>query len=260
MSRHGSFSREDETEFERHQQVAHNRLATIVAKEPELSQYCVTTHPGPDLSAEDIRVLAVTVEMEDDPDPILGRQIRGVSRTAIRMVCGYDRNQQVKYRHDKLAKNGLIEMHKADNLPTSPSGSSKMSPGYAVATPTGERTVVEDLELLPILRRDRNTEAALADINSLLQDVHSELMLTTGRVMELAHILSQQTDLDIDFSDETKLRGYASKTLTDWDDDPDIFEPETLFERILAEEDQHTQKILIDMWMNKDNKDEKHDD
>jgi hypothetical protein len=238
----------DESEFKRHRKVAENHLATIVAKKPELANYSGPRNSGPELNAEDIRVLAVTIEMEDHPDPKLGRVITGVSRTAIRMVCGYDRNQQAKYRLDKLADNELVEMKKADDLPVS---SPDPAPGYAIATQTGRDVIIDGLELLPILRRDRNTEAALVEVNSLLEDVHRELVLTTGRIMKLADVVSTESGVDIDFSDETELREYAAQTLENWEDNPDIFKPETLFDRLLVEEDDRIRSLLINLMSSK---------
>jgi hypothetical protein len=251
------FDPRDKSEFEYHQKAAKNHLATITAKEPQLTDYSKPSDPGPKLCSEDMRVLAATIEMEDQLDPQLGRCITGVSRTALRMVCGYDRNQQVKYRLDKLEDNRLVKTGKADDLPISSPGP---APGYAVATSSGRKTIIEDLELLPILRRERNTETALFEVNELLEDVHRELVLTTGRIMKLVNILSQQSELDIDLSDKEELRKYATQTFEDWEDNPDIFKPETLFERLLEEEDQHIQKVLIDMWMNKDEEEYRNED
>lgn len=247
MGKNKNYTDDEISEFRRQKRAGKNRLSTVVAKEPPLPEYTVPAIPGPDLYSEDIRVLAVVVEEEEKLDPLLGRHQKGVSRTAIRMICGYDRNEQVKHRLGKLEERALVKMDYAEDLPELPQ--SGHPPGYALPTTRGKRMIVENLELLPILKRERNTELVLAELNDKLSDIQKELELTTGRVMMLAAILSEQTTLEIDLSNEQELREYASEVLDDWDDEPDIFEPQTLFERILAEEDQQTQSILLDHWM-----------
>lgn len=176
------------SEFERECRAAKNRLSDISVGEISTEEI---TEDGKTLFADDLRVLAIVVEEQDSLDPVLGLYIDGVSRGTVRDIMDYEHIQSAKHRFDNLEEAGLIEQPKADELPKMPKGG--YSPRYAVPTRRGKE-IIENLELIPILTRDRDMELVMDQLLSVTAKIHDEFVKTTGRQIALMKELEDQID------------------------------------------------------------------
>jgi hypothetical protein len=228
--------------FERECLAAKNRLGEIAVREISTEEI---TQNGKTLYADDLRVLAIVVEEQNSLDPTLGLYIDGVSRSTVREIMEYKNIQSVKHRFDNLEEAGLIEQPKADALPKMPKGG--YSPRYAVPTRRGKE-IVEELELLPILTRDRDLELVIDQLLSTVAKMHEDLILTTGRQAALLRELDH-TDLDISMG-EYDFTEYGLR-LVSVAEDPAFLESRE-DDLLLGEMDAAQRELLIQKLLDED--------
>jgi hypothetical protein len=147
------------------------------------------------LTKDDLRTLAIIVEEQESLDPMLGLYIDGVSRTVVREIMEID-GGSAYYRFSNLVEAGLIEEHVADELPGDPTKGGS-DPKYAVPTRRGKE-IVENLELIPILTRDRDLELVVDQLLSVVANMHDNLIKTMGRQASLMKELDTRLDVEFD--------------------------------------------------------------
>jgi len=178
----------EEKEFDRECLAAKNRLEDISVGDITTRKI---TERGESLTKDDLRTLAIIVEEQESLDPMLGLYIDGVSRTVVREIMEMD-SGSAHYRFSNLVEAGLIEEHVADELPGDPTKGGS-DPKYAVPTRRGKE-IVENLELLPILTRDRDMELLMDQLLSVAAEMHDELIKTTGRQIAFLKELEKQIE------------------------------------------------------------------
>jgi hypothetical protein len=182
----------EEKEFDRECLAAKNRLEDISVRDITTRKI---TERGESLTKDDLRTLAIIVEEQESLDPMLGLYIDGVSRTVVREIMEID-GGSAYYRFSNLVEAGLIEEHVADELPGDPTKGGS-DPKYAVPTRRGKE-IVENLELIPILTRDRDMELVMDQLLSVVANMHDNLLTTMGRQASLMKELDTRLDVEFD--------------------------------------------------------------
>lgn len=230
------------TQFDRERRAAKNRLG-------EISVGDITTREieegGQTLTTDDLRVLAIVVEEEQSLDPMLGLYIDGVSRNAISRVMDIARGS-VAYRFEKLRNAGLVEEYTADDLPKKPTKGSW--PKYAVATARGKE-IVDELELIPILTRDRDLELVVDQLLSTVAEMHEEFLTVAGRQAAFMKEVHEKGDIGMDLIQyDFREFGLEGTSLAD--------EPAFLQSRdqdlLLGEMDSAQRELLIQKLLDED--------
>jgi hypothetical protein len=182
-------------EFQREKRAAENRLAEITVG--DISTREVTVN-GVTLYEDDLRMLAVIVEEQESLDRLLGLYMDGVSRSQLKDLFGFENTTRATYRLDKLENAGVIETDHAEDLPELPATGS--APVYVVPTERG-LDLVDELGLVPILTRDRDSELVIDQLLDVTARMHDELILTNGRLAALMRELDKKVrrELYIEF-------------------------------------------------------------
>jgi len=121
--------------------------------------------------------LAIIVEEETQLDPLLGLEVEGVSYRAISKLMDIENKGSVTYRVDKLVEAKLVDRQDVESLPVETRGA---NPKRLVAT-FGGRRLVDELELIPILKRDRDLEKEFDLLVQDYLDLRHEFIRTVGR-------------------------------------------------------------------------------
>ena len=175
---------EREAEFRRERRAAKNRLAKISVR--DISVVDVSEN-GVQLKADDLRILAIIVEEETQLDPLLGLEVEGVSYRSISKLMDIENKGSVTYRVDKLVEAKLVDRQDVESLPVETRGA---NPRRLVAT-SGGRRLVDELELIPILKRDRDFEKEFDLLVQDYLDLRQELIQTVGRQLLIVQELLQ---------------------------------------------------------------------
>lgn len=240
---------DDRSEFQRECLAATNRLARIDVRDITVRE---VSKRGVTLTTDDLRILAVLIEEEESLDPLLGLSIDGVSRSFIRDLFGYDHTQSAVHRFDKLEDAGVIERHKAEDLPKLPQGG--CAPVYAVATPEG-RQLADELSLLPILRQDRDLEQVVDRLVSIVSELYEAILVIGGQQGQLVKSLNEsklsEADLDFELLVDGSEAAEIGSRLYGLDMEPTFYD-NTHDVNLLGEMDEMNQQMLIRMLLNED--------
>jgi len=181
---------EREAEFRRERRAAKNRVAKISVR--DIAVVDVNKH-GVQLKADDLRILAIIIEEETQLDPLLGLEVEGVSYRAISNLMDIENKGSVTYRVDKLVEAKLVDRQDVESLPVETRGA---NPKRLIAT-SGGRRLVDELELIPILKRDRDFEKEFDLLVRDYLDLRKEFILAVGRqVLIIRELIQADERLD----------------------------------------------------------------
>jgi DNA-binding Lrp family transcriptional regulator len=176
----------DPEEFQQEKMAAKNRIKKITVR--DVSMHSITRN-GKKLAEGDLSMLGAIVEEEHKLDKQLGVYIDGVSRSHLADLLGYKDSGSARYRLKKLEEAGVIATQKADDLPEMPQGGA--APVYAMPTSSGRR-VVDELDLLPVLMRDRDTEQVVDQLLAEIEVLHRTVLEVAGKQAQVVKSLDEQ--------------------------------------------------------------------
>ena len=233
-------------EFDRECLAAKNRLVRVEVRDVAVRE---VMKRGVTLTNDDLRVLATVIEEEESLDPLLGLEVDGVSMSHIRELFGYADNNNVRYRFDKLEDAGMIERHKAEDLPKLPRGG--CAPVYAVAT-SEARSLADELALLPILRREQDLEQVVDRLVSIVSELYEAILVIGGQQGQLVKSLNEsklsEANLDFELLVDGSEAAEIGSRLYGLDMEPTFYD-NTHDVNLLSEMDEMNQQMLIRMLL-----------